>query len=366
MGVSRVQSLRGWLLKRYARWPMMFKVMLGSLITLIPPLLIIFVLGRQGWLYSASVEVAAAFLVVVLGVVLYLHLMSLRVLFQPLLRLMDTVSRLQKGDYRARAPYITGDRELAQVGGVLNQVLDNLERSRKYTSSRTLQALERERRRIGRELHDETSQALTTLIINLEVTIDALSRIKVSEEAAECLASVRRRLVSTRDLTESTLEEIRKLIFDLRPSILDDLGLIPAMRWYAMNKLEPLGVDSRFDVQGGDDRLPPDTETALFRIFQEALTNIIKHAEASLVISSIKVSSDTVALEVVDDGVGFEPDDRQNGAAYAGLGLFGMQERAKLLGGTLDVQSKPGEGTRVNVEIPRPDAAEPRVRREQP
>lgn len=360
-----MQSLRGWLTKRYARWPMMFKVMVGSLITLIPPLLIIFVLGRQGWLYRASLEVTGAFLLVVLGVVLYLHHVSLRLLFQPLFQLMDTVSRLQKGDYRARAPYITGDRELAQVGGVLNQVLDNLDRSRKYTSSRTLQALERERRRIGRELHDETSQALTTLIINLEVAIDALSEKKVDGgETTDSLGSVRTRLVNTRDLTESTLEEIRKLIFDLRPSILDDLGLIPAMRWYAMNKLEPLGIDSRFDVQGSGERLPPDTETALFRIFQEALTNIIKHAEASLVVSAIKVSSDAVALEVIDDGVGFEPDDREDGSAYAGLGLFGMQERAKLLGGTFSVRSRPGVGTRISVEIPRPDAGERTVRRE--
>ncbi|MFO8060836.1 MAG: sensor histidine kinase [Bacillota bacterium] len=345
--------MRRLIVKRYARWPMIYKVMVGSLITLTPPLLITVVLGRQGWLERTSTPLLAVYTAGVIALALYLNYISLRVLFRPLFQLMETVHRLQEGDYRARARGITGDQELARVGSILNEVLDNLERSRRFTSSRTLHALERERKRIARELHDETSQALTTLIINLEISISSLQELTEGADVSDdSWKPLRQRLTDTRNLTESVLEEIRKLIFDLRPSILDDLGLVPAMRWYAMNKLESLGVDSRFEVQGSDERLPADTETALFRIFQEAITNTIKHADADLVVIALKLSREAVVLRVSDDGVGFAP--QAAGNPYSGLGLFGMQERASLLGGTLEVNSKPGEGTEIIVRIPHP------------
>ncbi len=343
------------IVRRYARWPMIYKVLAGSLITLVPPLLITVVLGRQGLLETLSPAAVGLYGVGVVAVALYLNHASLRVLFRPLFQLMETVRRLQEGDYRARARGITGDQELARVGSILNRVLDNLEQSRRFTSSRTLQALERERKRIARELHDETSQALTTLIINLEISLSSLGEwVDDGHADPDRLRSLQQRLKDTRDLTETALEEIRKLIFDLRPSILDDLGLVPAMRWYAMNKLESLGMDCRFDVQGSDERLPADTEVALFRIFQEAITNTIKHADAHLVVINLKLSSDRVVLRVADDGSGFEPQGRES--PYAGLGLFGMQERASLLGGTFEVHSTPGQGTEVIAEIPHPGA----------
>ncbi len=343
-------------LRRYARWSMIYKVLIGSLITLMPPLLMTLILGRRGVIARFSTGEMVLFGVVVLGSLAYLNYVSLRVLFQPLFQLMDTVGRLQEGDYRARAPVITLDRELSRVGGILNLVLDNLDRSRRYTASRIMEALERERERIARELHDETSQALTTLIINLQVAMSSLQNLDdLDEGAREKLRSVCSKLSATCELTEDTLEEIRKLIFDLRPSILDDLGLIPAMRWYAMNKLESDEVEARFDVQVNDsDRLPPDAETALFRIFQEAITNLIRHAGASRVDVRMKMSDSTLILEVCDNGAGFHPDSAASAEKEGGLGLFGMKERANLLGGSCAIDSSPGEGTAIRVEIPRP------------
>jgi len=351
-----LRNLMTRLLHRYARWSMIYKVLVGSLITLMPPLLMTLVLGRRGRIAQFSAEELAVFGVVILGGLAYLNYVSLRILFRPLFQLMDTVSRLQEGDYRARAPVITLDRELSRVGGILNLVLDNLDRSRRYTASRIMNALERERKRIARELHDETSQALTTLIINLEVAMSSLESLdELSGSAVEKVESVVETLSGTRDLTETTLEEIRKLIFDLRPSILDDLGLVPAMRWYAMNKLEADRIDTRFDVQvEQNDRLPPDAETALFRIFQEAITNLMKHAEAGSVEVEMKMSKSAVMLRVRDDGVGFDPDDPSSAKEEGGLGLFGMHERANLLGGSCEIISAPDEGTEIRVEIARP------------
>jgi signal transduction histidine kinase len=211
---------------------------------------------------------------------------------------------------------------------------------------RLLTAQEEERRRIARELHDEAGQALTALILNLEMA---------GREASEADAARLRRL---KGIAEQTLGELRRLIYDLRPTVLDDLGLGAAVRWYVREVVEPSGLAVTLDLQGTERRLPPAVETALFRILQEAVNNVLKHAAATRARIALDVGTDAVRLTVRDDGRGFEvgrPPARPGG----GLGLLGMRERAELLGGQMRLRSAPGQGTTIEVVLPLDGAPEP-------
>lgn len=199
---------------------------------------------------------------------------------------------------------------------------------------------EEERKRIARELHDETSQALATLLLAIETT--GATPDQVGE-----------RLVRMKQLTKQTLENVHRMMHDLRPSFLDDLGLVSALRWAGESRLEPLGIDVLFEVAGAERRLDPEVETTLFRIGQEAISNIAKHAEANSVRIAVEFGGNYFRLQVEDDGKGFRPETVPvSGEAARGLGLLGIRERAALIGGTIAVQSEPGKGTRIRVEVP--------------
>jgi len=208
---------------------------------------------------------------------------------------------------------------------------------------KVISAQEEERKRIARELHDDTSQALTALLYAAEEAMD------VQQNAAETSAL----LQAMRKLAQRTLDGVHKLIFDLRPTMLDHLGLVPAIRWFAQSRLEPAGVRVAFDEGSLPRRLPAETETALFRVVQEAITNIGRHAMARNVYLSFQAENGVAAIGIEDDGVGFDlveatfaPDSGR------GLGLMGMRERVELLGGELDLDSAPGYGTRITIRVP--------------
>jgi PAS domain S-box-containing protein len=216
------------------------------------------------------------------------------------------------------------------------------ERMRGELFKKAINAQEEERRRIARELHDETSQSLTALLF-------------AAEEASEMdsLKDVRHRLEGMHDLLQHTLDGVHKLIFDLRPSMLDHLGLVPAIRWLTKTRLEAKGVRIHFEERGETHRLAPEYETAIFRVMQEAVTNISRHSAARNVSIVYATDQDKVCVWVEDDGIGFDlvelgltPDNPR------GLGLLGMQERLELLGGDLEIQSEPGSGTRLNIHLP--------------
>ena len=195
---------------------------------------------------------------------------------------------------------------------------------------------EEERKRIARELHDETSQDLATLLLSIETTADS-----GPEE-------FKKKFIHMKALTGRTLDSIHRLILDLRPSVLDDLGLTSAIRWVAESRLEPLGIDLTFAVTGQERRLKPEIETTLFRIGQEAISNIARHAEANSVSITLEFAESRVCLAVEDNGQGFNFNESPNG----GFGLLGMKERATLLDGTFAIDSQPGNGTRLAVTIP--------------
>lgn len=205
-----------------------------------------------------------------------------------------------------------------------------------------MNAQEEERRRIARELHDETAQSLSSLLINLDLLESQLPRKDTSLRAG---------FERVRELARRTLDETRALSHDLRPTILDDVGLVAALEWFAAEHRQTFGNHVTVRAQQTR-RLPPEIEVALFRIAQEALTNIGKHAHADSIDLSLSFPDSSARLIVEDDGCGFDPSKVDRPSREGRLGLYGMHERAALLGGTLVVQSAPGEGTRVTAELP--------------
>jgi two-component system sensor histidine kinase UhpB len=211
--------------------------------------------------------------------------------------------------------------------------LEVLSSQRRVLVRRLLAAGEEERRRIARELHDEISQLLTVVQLSLE-------------HAGEGPAAGELDLDKVRSLLARTQKEVHRVIHDLRPSLLDDLGLAPAVRWYAASYLEPEGIDASLEVDDALE-LPEEVEITTFRIYQEIVTNILRHSKADHVSVELYREDGRLILAVEDDGVGFAASDPAEGA-----GLVGIRERAALVGGRVDIDSEPGMGTHVRLEIP--------------
>jgi signal transduction histidine kinase len=201
---------------------------------------------------------------------------------------------------------------------------------------RVVAAQELERRRLARELHDETGQALTSILLGLKTLEQSVE----TEQSREAVAAVR-------ELVVSTLRDVRRLAVELRPAALDDFGLAPALERLAETVRQDTSVEVEIEVGIGGDRLPADVETTMYRIVQEALTNISKHADATRVSILLARKKHAVVIVVEDDGGGFDPGDKTTG-----LGLAGMRERVMLLGGQLRVETSPGRGTTIAAEVP--------------
>jgi PAS domain S-box-containing protein len=215
-------------------------------------------------------------------------------------------------------------------------------------SRQLLEVQETERRHLARELHDEIGQTLTALKLNLEGIGRAWPAGQLPPALEDSLAVV-----------DQAISEVRNLSLDLRPSLLDDLGLVPALRWYVERQAQRGGFTTRLDA-GLQERLPPPLETACFRLVQEALTNVMRHAAARHVEVLLWRDGGVVELVVRDDGAGFDvAEARQRAAGGASLGLLGMQERVQLLGGTIEVHSAPGHGTQIRAHFPAPAEGAP-------
>lgn len=346
------------------RWPLLYQILVVNSA-------IVFIGAAAGTAITRMLAQQPAALLTVafasLGLLLSIgaNYVLLRFTLKPLL-VLQTVSQLvADGDLSVRAEEKKGSEpNLSRLAHTFNTMLDRLEddthaleRSRLLTERLTQQVIsaqEEERRRIARELHDETAQSLATLGIYLDTLF-------ASDECIDMQPSLQAELRRVREVVDRTLGGVRTIIADLRPSLLDDLGLAAALRWQAQHRLEAAGLRVDLQIRGEGRRLPPPVETALYRILQEAITNILKYAEAAYVEIDLDLSRlDLVTARVEDDGRGFDvqhpalpPDPGQ------GVGIFGMQERANLVGGTLHIDSAPGVGTEVRVSIPLPAASEP-------
>ncbi len=244
-----------------------------------------------------------------------------------------------------------GPEDLALLTDVANLVAGTIEKARLYHrlaereealeafAARTVEAQELERRRLAGEIHDGISQRLVSLWYHL----------LAAEDATGDLDRLRRELQVAKELTTAALEETRAAIMGLRPSVLDDLGLGPGLESLARSLT---GLHVEVDVQVAPERLPPHVEVALYRIAQEALQNVVKHAEASRVRVSLLPVPAGVRLAVDDDGRGIAPDGETVSDEGPSYGMVGMRERAELIGARLRVASWPGRGTTVEVVVP--------------
>ncbi len=273
-----------------------------------------------------------------------LNFVVLQIAFRPLMHLGRVMRQVQAGESSLRAPLTGVDSQADQLARTFNMVLDALDEASRLRASQIINAQEQERQRIARELHDETSQVLTSLLISLAVLEESVE----TQEARE-------RIADTRALAHSTLRAVRNLSIDLRPSALDDLGLLPALRWYMKEYQKKCSIVVDFQSTGFKQRLPAEMETALYRIVQECLTNTAKHANARKVSITLKEDWERVYATIVDDGQGFDYEALlKTPNQERGLGLAGMHERAVLLDGELTIHSVAGYGTTIEVSIPLP------------
>ncbi len=202
---------------------------------------------------------------------------------------------------------------------------------------RLLEVQEQERRHLARELHDEVGEVLT----GLNFALQACACVPAEEVPA--------RLAQAQELVRDLSSRVRDLSLRLRPTMLDDLGLVPALLWLFERYTAPTGVRVSFEHDGAGRRFPADVETAAYRIVQEALTNVARHARAAEAVVRLWADAAALGVQVEDEGSGFDPASVPPGATG---GLSGMQERVTLLGGRLEIASRPGGGTRLTAELP--------------
>lgn len=269
------------------------------------------------------------------------------ILTRPILDLARATAKVAGGDFTPRVPRWAND-EIGDLADAFNKMtaelahIDELRREREQLRRQLLEkvitAQEDERRRIARELHDSTSQNLTSLMVGLKML-----------EACCDDPQTHKQVDELRSVTAQTLDEVHEISMQLRPRILDDLGLAAALEhlthdWQARHKLP---VDLAIHI--GHERLRGEVETTIFRIVQESLTNAARYADAHSVSVLVEKRNHAVVAVVEDDGVGF---DSVSITGDRHLGLVGMRERAELLGGTLIIESEPGKGTSIFVQLP--------------
>jgi two-component system sensor histidine kinase DegS len=215
------------------------------------------------------------------------------------------------------------------------------EEERQAYISKVLEAQEEERQRIARDLHDETIQTLLAMANSAENLVSANNN----------NSDVKRNAASIRDISLSTADKLRRTSLDLRPSVLDDLGLVPALRWLADRMNAECDINTRILVNGVERSLSPQAEVTMFRIVQEALNNIKRHSKASEAVVTLGFNAEYLKITVEDDGQGFhQPKEIESFASRGKLGLIGMKERISFLGGTFQVRSSPGKGTSLLIE----------------
>ncbi len=244
-------------------------------------------------------------------------------------------------------------RLLEGIGRQIAAAIENARLHQKIRENKVRQELlhetfaiqEEERRRIARELHDETSQVLASLSANLEVAARMLP------EGNEEVKSI---IQKSQTLSTSILERTLTLIYQLRPTLLDDLGLVAATRWLVESSLGDVGVKVAFQLKGQERRLPPKVETELFRVVQEIVANITRHAGADNVAVVLHFHPGRIAVRISDNGCGFDVNEAVTSSKRPrGLGLLGMRERIELINGTIRIDTQPGGGgTTIDIDIP--------------
>ena len=280
---------------------------------------------------GAEVLVLAAGLLVVMGVNFFL----LRRVFGPLERLARLMRRVDPMSPGRRIGVEGAVGEVGELLDAFNEMLDRLERERRESAQRALAAQERERRRLARELHDELGQTLTGVVLQL----DGLGRAAPPE--------LQPTVQQVQEAARQSAEEVRDIARGLRPQALDEFGLRSALITLATGFAEHSGLQVRHELATDLPPLAPDRDLAIYRVAQEGLTNVARHAEATGVLLGLHAENGAVILRIVDDGRGIDP-----GAAHNAGGLGGMRERAMLTGGRLVIRQLRPHGTEIMLEVP--------------
>jgi two-component system, NarL family, sensor histidine kinase DegS len=236
---------------------------------------------------------------------------------------------------------------LDYLSGDLNQVTRILEsaKNRQMIGLKIILAQEDERKRIAREIHDGPAQSLANLVLRTEIAERMLD--------TNDLEVIRSELIDLKTQIRIGLEEIRKIIFNLRPMALDDLGLVPTLRKFVQDFEEKTRIRAVFETVGKDKRLPSAMEAAMFRLVQEAYNNALKHAQPTFVMLELTFLEETIQMLITDNGMGFHVDVVQSRAkTHSHFGLIGMRERVELLQGKMDIESTVGQGTKIRINVP--------------
>lgn len=296
-------------------------------------------------------ETARVVLVIVSAgaISIFVNLAVLRRRFTPLERLIEEMEKVDLSRPGANLPpSIDGQAETEEVERIelaFMRMMRRLEAERRRAGTVALRAQEEERTRLARDLHDEVNQALTAILLRLE----ALAQDSPVESVDE--------VNELKRLVNQAMEELLNLARQLRPSALDDHGLMPAVETQLKRFSARTAIEVSLNAEGDPDSLPEDVQTAVYRILQEALANIGRHAGATAVSVDIEADDEHLELRIRDDGEGFDPAALTRASMGdgpgAGLGLSGMAERARLANGELDVRSAPGGGTTVTMRIAR-------------
>jgi len=288
-------------------------------------------------------------LVLLAGVVVLAAVVSAGVqrVIRPITQMAAYARRVAAGDYAVQVPP-NPIRELRDMGEAFNEMVSQISRYqaglRQYVAAIT-HTQEEERRRIARDLHDDTIQSLIAIGQRLELARDMIA--DDPQEAVEQLRELRK-------MVTSTIDSVRQFSRDLRPTTLEDLGLVAALQFLVSDLSQKDHIEVTLNIDGAAEDVSPEMEVAIYRIVQEALTNIRKHAKASHVLIQAQFQPEQILITVQDNGVGFEvPEEMAELASRGSFGLMGLRERAQLFDGQVSISSKPGEGTRVQVILPR-------------
>ena len=286
-------------------------------------------------------------LLVGVGVVAFIVSRGVQRIIAPLTEMAAYSRQVAAGDYRVKvAPAAV--RELRELGHAFNEMVEQIGRYqaglRQYLAAIT-RSQEEERKRIARDLHDDTVQSLIAIGQRIE-----LARETVVEDPQGTIEQLR----DLRKMITCTIQSVRQFSRDLRPTALEDLGLVAALQYLVNELAQQDTLQVSLEVEGTADNLPAEMEVTIYRIVQEALTNVRKHAQASHAQVQAQFLSRQVVITVQDDGIGFTVPEETNSLIDMGnFGLMGLKERAQLFGGQMLIASQPGEGTRVKVVLPR-------------
>jgi two-component system, NarL family, sensor histidine kinase UhpB len=334
--------------KRLKRTPIFYRLAIGNAVIIVLSAIVGTLLTHFLTDIAATLWHFVIFASIGIIISLVLNFTIIRLSLQPLHELRHIIHGIQTGQAETQQLNLQDtDPDIHKLTVALNSLISQLQQRNqqfRLLSERSIFVQEEERKRIARSLHDDTGQSLSTLMIHL----DRLEKQVPPENEA-----LLERLRAIRQMAAESLECLRSIIYDLRPAILDDLGLVAAIRWYARTNLEEAGINVVLDLPDDLPSIPPALSTTLFRVAQEGVNNIVRHSQAKQTTIRMGMRGNEVYLNLHDDGHGFAP--LENGHAAMDLqhwGLVGIQERIELVGGRMSITTDPEHGTTLRVNAP--------------